>query len=1048
MDVKKQRYLESYKRLYFKGEIQNPKTKNILEKKRISLGLSVEETEIFNNELENSFDLVVSYIKDFLDINYDGTEESLVLDEFDRKEIEEFWKDMNLSDEDGGRCLELAINSYKVSNEEANIKNSNTDEYVNSKSTVKATVETLTQTKVKEIDEAYNKLVPASINSIDGNEFGVDFMSGDLILNQYKSIVSVARERKDEMIQMKFLNFVLSYAISYEGEVFKEKNRENFNAETLKDIFKSYYQDFLEEYLLILQEVGVTDEEIASYTFDEFFDLSKIDSYVTYIDSVRKFLESKKEEEYTWILRNLVEFEEIRVNAYLGKKTCEYISNVLTECKENKVYEYSGSRSAHKVVDATIIHLIANLTKGIMFKIKKFIDFKFETVNLDELIESKELAIVSLNSAKASKSIDYDRYLTNVIDALREYPYIEEAHLELLESMNVEYEQERLFLDIAHNIISLSGESCANINKKLIDLNSDLYMNSIAKFKDKNLKFIEMRGMCENLRGKFKIKDPNVIVRCELKSFGKVLSNINYSEIDSDLRTILYKKDMNGLKERNDIPIEEKALSAKSLRTIYKIEDEQAVIDTEIEVFGMVYSDVNFEKVPVPLRRDIFIKRLNELEAELDSYKIDQDILEDKIIEYKELYKIDTKYAMNLEISRFGRWFGDLDVSDFDEEDLEEFILRQSERIMMLTLSEDKKTSLLNQLKEKSKYSNRKFYELQEQIGNNKISLNDEDSVDMEFIKKASEIYNKFNKIILEEKIIASTEADFRPGVFIKKYSNLRETLRDESLFLLRKANNREGFLITSKAIYHSEWDNAVLLKDIKKILWKERSLLKNGQRQFRPYIHIVTDSQELVFEYVGFRQIDVFTKFLIEFVNTYKTLLGQPLSVYERVSIEDGSLSIKEMLHGNTYLDKYEGDINKLDDPKAVYDFIKSNISSELKKFVKLQDINSKFDAKVKNAIAAYAPIEQNEIPLIAYDSTLFKSGKEGFILTTKGIYCKNKFGTPWKMTHKKIRLIKLEEEILIFTDKQTTITSVTDKERFEFRDLLEFCSYVFKNK
>ncbi|MGL5634497.1 MAG: hypothetical protein ACRDDL_05500 [Sarcina sp.] len=1046
MDVKKQRYLESYKRLYFKGEIQNPKTKNILEKKRISLGLSVEETEIFNNELEHNFDLVVSYIKDFLDINYDGSDESLVLDEFDKKEIEEFWKDMNLSDEDGGRCLELAINSYKVSTDETNISKSDIDENLNS--TVKTTLETLIETKVKEIDNEYNTLIPTGSESKFGSDNGIDFSSGDIILNQYKSIVSVARERKDEIIQMKFLNFVLSYAISYEGEIFKETNKEQINANNLKEIFKNYYEDFLEEYVLLLQELSVSDDEISSYTFDEFFDLSKIDAYVSYIESVRKFLESKKEEEYTWILRNLVEFEDIRINSYLGKKTCEYISNVLNECKETKAYEYNAFGNANKVIDATLIHLIANLTKGIMFKIKKFIDFKFDNVNLDEIIESKETAIISLNSAKASRSIDYDRYITNVIDALREYPYIEEAHLELLESMEVDHEQERFFLDIAHNIISMSGESCININKKLIDLNSDLYLNSITKFKDKNLKFIEMRGMCENLRSKFKIKDPNVIVRCELKSFGKVLSNINYSEIDSDLRVILYKKDMNGLKERNDMSIEEKALSAKSLRTVYKIEDEQAVIDTEIEVFGMVYSEVNFEKVPVPLRRDIFIKRLNELEEELDSYKIDQDILEARIMGYKELYKIDTKYAMNLEISRFGRWFGDLDISDFDEEDLEEFILRQSERIMMLTLSEEKKTSLLNQLKEKSKYSNRKFYELQEQIGNNKISLNDEDSVDMEFIKKASEIYSKFNKIILEEKIISSSEPDFRPGVFIKKYRTLRESLRDESLFLLRKSNNREGFLITSKAIYHSEWDNAVLLKDIKKILWKERSLLKNGQRQFRPYIHIVTDSEELVFEYVGFRQIDVFTKFLIEFVNTYKTLLGQPLSVYERVSIEDGSLSIKEMLYGNMYLDKYDGDINKLDDPNLVYDFIKKNISSDLKKFVKLQDINSKFDAKVKNAIAAYAPIEQNEIPLVAYDSTLFKSGKEGFILTTKGIYCKNKFGTPWKMTHKKIRSIKLEEEILIFTDKQTTITSVTDKERLEFRDLLEFCSYVFKNK
>jgi hypothetical protein len=50
----------------------------------------------------------------------------------------------------------------------------------------------------------------------------------------------------------------------------------------------------------------------------------------------------------------------------------------------------------------------------------------------------------------------------------------------------------------------------------------------------------------------------------------------------------------------------------------------------------------------------------------------------------------------------------------------------------------------------------------------------------------------------------------------------------------------------------------------------------------------------------------------------------------------------------------------------------------------------------KLKNAMKAYVPSFQNdEYAVCLYDDTLLGSGKAGFILTTKRLYCKNILGT-----------------------------------------------------
>ena len=122
MNAKLQKYLESYKRFYFKGEIQNARTQSLLDKKRISLDLSQEEVNEVTIELEKNYTLVIEYAADILDLNSDYVDSEFILDDFDREEIEVFWRDMNLADEEGKRCLEFAINNYKNKSLDTNEK--------------------------------------------------------------------------------------------------------------------------------------------------------------------------------------------------------------------------------------------------------------------------------------------------------------------------------------------------------------------------------------------------------------------------------------------------------------------------------------------------------------------------------------------------------------------------------------------------------------------------------------------------------------------------------------------------------------------------------------------------------------------------------------------------------------------------------------------------------------------------------------------------------------------------------------------------------------
>lgn len=1067
MNEKLGRYLETYKRLFFRGQIDNPKSLAILQQKRVSLGLSEDETKNATNEINSKFSELISFIENILEFSVLDMENKSI-DSGDREEIAEFWRDLGLSDEDGNKILELIINKFvnnSMNRESYDIHKNNFDveveevyEFNNYSQNNYGQNFSNINTKVifeEELDDDYLKDIDNSFNDQE-NTFAYESNTMDkgivvahkkekTLLEEYKEILEKNRKNKTITMQVRLLNLAISYGIGFESDLFSIEKRKEVTAPNMVSIFKTTYFEFLNDLMISLRESGLIDlDNIPEYTLEGFFNYDVILKYAEKIDILNKAIDDGEDETtFAWLARSTMQFESRKVISKLTGPVIEYVIKIIRNCKVKRAVSNEMEFKAFKVIDDILIMMVANLTNRALYNINELITQNLydSTLDLIQIIDSKQKGLVHLEELKKQDTKnDKKKYSFVLISALKEYPYLEEAHLGIIDLLSEnDMEIRKYLLECAYKVIEPSGEGCSTINNELIEMGNKIYTESIEELNYNELEFDEVRRFCEELQNKFNITDANTIVQTELNNFGRVISVVNYKNVNEDIRIKLYRKAMNELK-KSRCDEEERNNRCAYLREHYNIEDEKVIIDTELSNFNTVISeDVDFTLVDYDIRRSLYEEKLNGLQ-----YEYDQEKLEAAIIEARVNYKINLIEARDMELMKFGRWFGELDLSDKEGDAMYKYVRALSQNILMQPITEDKKSELLNVLKEKSGFSTHEFYAIQNKIGNSEITLNDDDAVELEFIDKALEIFSKYQNMYLEAKLCSFKDDDFHCGVFIRNFEKTRNELRDKELFTLRKENNKDGFLITSKAIYHSSWDRALLFKDIKKIIWKEESEIKNSQRYFRPYIFLEIPSGEFKFEFVGFRQIDIFKNFITDLINSYKMLIGEERCKYEECSVKSNSLRVEDMLSGNSIFTKYKGEPTSLND---IVNYVIKISDMNVRRHIKYQNPKAPVEGKIRNAINAYASMKQGEIPVLAFDSTIFKSGKEGFLLTTRGVYCKNKFGTPWFVSHKDMKFIKLNEENLIFNDRQTTMITVEESARNTIREILEFLSFMLKN-
>lgn len=98
----------------------------------------------------------------------------------------------------------------------------------------------------------------------------------------------------------------------------------------------------------------------------------------------------------------------------------------------------------------------------------------------------------------------------------------------------------------------------------------------------------------------------------------------------------------------------------------------------------------------------------------------------------------------------------------------------------------------------------------------------------------------------------------------------------------------------------------------------------------------------------------------------------------------------------------------------------------------------------KLKNAVSAYAHLEQGEEAVILYDDTLFGGAKEGFVVTNKNVYMHNLLCNPEKVPIGSITKLGLVGNDIVFNMSKATMTGLSSATRKDVASFLQ--GIIFK--
>ncbi|WP_339180290.1 zinc ribbon domain-containing protein [Paenibacillus sp. FSL H8-0317] len=120
-------------------------------------------------------------------------------------------------------------------------------------------------------------------------------------------------------------------------------------------------------------------------------------------------------------------------------------------------------------------------------------------------------------------------------------------------------------------------------------------------------------------------------------------------------------------------------------------------------------------------------------------------------------------------------------------------------------------------------------------------------------------------------------------------------------------------------------------------------------------------------------------------------------------------------------------------------------NEAIKSKVFLVLGDSTDKLTKKMENVKSSYAPI-QAENPLLLFDSTVFGSAKDGFLITDHRIYVHNMMEKGWNISFQEIEQMSLLDSSILIDGKRVDINLISGKDRDQFYDFVELLVFVQK--
>lgn len=125
------------------------------------------------------------------------------------------------------------------------------------------------------------------------------------------------------------------------------------------------------------------------------------------------------------------------------------------------------------------------------------------------------------------------------------------------------------------------------------------------------------------------------------------------------------------------------------------------------------------------------------------------------------------------------------------------------------------------------------------------------------------------------------------------------------------------------------------------------------------------------------------------------------------------------------------------------------NNLDCKVQDLIYLSDEDDEYNL-VGNAIRNYADLDEDEEVFFCFDNTVFKSAKDGMILTNKAIHCQNKREHPWKINLYDIENIEFKDkhwsQRIYINGKKIECTAL-DRDTKKFIVFLEKCISYIKN-
>lgn len=126
------------------------------------------------------------------------------------------------------------------------------------------------------------------------------------------------------------------------------------------------------------------------------------------------------------------------------------------------------------------------------------------------------------------------------------------------------------------------------------------------------------------------------------------------------------------------------------------------------------------------------------------------------------------------------------------------------------------------------------------------------------------------------------------------------------------------------------------------------------------------------------------------------------------------------------------------------------NNLDAKVQDLIYLSDDTEDEYNLVGNAIKNYADLDEDEEVFFCFDNTVFKSAKDGMILTNKAIHCQNKREHPWKINIDEINEIHFKDKLWsprIYVNDEKIECTALDKNTKKFMEYLEKCINYIKD-